>query len=122
MRNRPDAGELLEIAERTLLEDVTPDIGPHRRYTLLLVAAALGIARREIAGGPTAFPGEGEALAALVGSRDSAGDAIEALNRRFAAALRAGRFDDGPDRDRAFALLRADVEARLAEDNPRYRR
>lgn len=123
MRNRPDAAELLAAAERTLASETALDPAARQRYNVAMAAAAVGIARREIAGGPTAWPDELPALEALYGEApgDDAAAALGRLNRRFAADLRRGAFeDDGDAREKAKALLRNDVLARLAEDNPRY--
>ena len=123
MRSRPDAQELLEIAERTLSGEVAPDMSKRQRYNVALISSALGIARRELAGGPTAWPDELDTLKALYGGDGLEMDAsaLHHLTRRFAADLRAGVYD-APDARRKTAgkLLREDVLARLNEDNPRY--
>ena len=121
MRDRPRAAELLDVAGKTLAEEIAADLSVRQRYNVALVAAAVGIARRETEGGPTPWPGERRALEELYGAREeeSDEDALDRLNRRFAADLRSGALDDDP---RAAALLRNDVLARLAEDNPRYRK
>lgn len=123
MRTRPNAMELLELAEHTLTDDVAPDLARHQRYRVALITSALGIARRELAGGLSAFADELTALQQLYGIEpgEAPEAALDRLNRRFAADLRAGAFDaEGRDREAAKALLRNDVIARLAEDNPRY--
>jgi len=123
MRNRPNAVELIEAAEKLLSDEVAPELSKRQRYNVALIASAMGIARRELRGGLSPFRGELAALQALYGRNpDEAPEAaLDRLNRRFASDLRAGRFD-GNDRDRraAMTLLREDVFARLAEDNPRY--
>lgn len=121
MRDRPRAAELLEIAGKTLAEEVAADLSARQRYNVALVASAVGIARREMEGGLTPWPGERRALEDLYGARNGGTDeeALDRLNRRFAGDLRSGALDDDP---RAAALLRNDVLARLAEDNPRYRK
>lgn len=125
MRSRPNAAELLEIAERTLAGEVAPDMSNRQRYNVALITSALGIARRELSGGPYAWPDELNALKALYGSEHRATDEIvlRNLNRKFAADLRAGFFDEkGKRRKAALGLMREDVLARLAEDNPRYQK
>lgn len=123
MRSRPDARELLDVAERTLAGEVAPDLSNRQRYNVALVTAAIGIARRELAGGETAWPGELAALKELYGADGLESDdkALHRLTRKLAADLRAGVYDEA-DRNRKAAarLLREDVLARLAEDNPRY--
>lgn len=123
MRSRPDAQELLDVAERTLAGEVAPDLSSRQRYNVALITAAIGISRRELAGGATAWPDELAALRALYGADglESDGEALHRLNRKFAADLRAGVYDEpGANRKSAAKLLREDVLARLAEDNPRY--
>jgi hypothetical protein len=123
MRSRPDARELLECAERTLSGEVAPDLSSRQRYNVALITSAIGIARRELAGGVTAWPEELAALRGLYGVNglETVEQALHRLNRNFAADLRAGVYDDtGKTRKAATRLLREDVLARLAEDNPRY--
>mgnify|MGYP003667604252 FL=1 len=123
MRSQPDARELLEAAERTLSGEVAPDMSNRQRYNVALVTSAIGIARRELAGGATAWPDELAALKELYGADalESGEMALHRLNRRFAADLRAGVYDEsGRNRKTTMKLLREDVCARLAEDNPRY--
>ena len=125
MRSRPNAVELLEIAEQTLSGEVAPDMSKRQRYNVALITSALGIARRELAGGLCAWPGELDALKALYGAerRESDEDVLRRLNRRFAADLRTGVYDEkGKSRKSALELMRRDVLARMAEDNPRYER
>ena len=125
MRCRPDALELLEAAEKTLAGDVAPDLSNRQRYNVALIASAMGIAQRELSGGISAWPGELAALEKLYGRDRKAESAqsLDRLNRRFAADLRAGRFDTkGRDRKAAIKMLKEDVLARMAEDNPRYQK
>ena len=123
MRSRPDARELLEISERTLVGEVAPDLSNRQRYNVALITAAIGIARQELAGGASAWPGELAALKDLYCADELKSDdkSLHRLNRKFAADLRAGVYDEaGRTRKAAGKLLREDVLARLAEDNPRY--
>lgn len=123
MRSRPDAAELLEIAEITLAGEVAPDLSSRQRYNVALITSALGIARRELSGGISAWPGEIETLQSLYGTKHMETDdvVIHRLNRKFALDLRAGVYDEkGRDQRVGLRLLREDVLARLAEDNPRY--
>ena len=41
MRNRPNAGELLDIAEKTLTSEVAPDMSNRQRYNVALIASAI---------------------------------------------------------------------------------
>jgi hypothetical protein len=123
MRNRPDARELLEASERTLSSEVATDLSNRQRYNVALITSALGIARRELGNGATAWPEELAALQALYGADGTETDdqALHRLNRKFAADLRAGVYDEaGKTRLAAQRMLREDVLARLAEDNPGY--
>ena len=123
MRSRPSAVELLDIAERTLSGEVAPDLSNRQRYNVALITSALGIARRELEGGLSPWPGELDTLRALYGTdpAESPEDAIVRLNRRLAADCRAGVYDaTSRDHKAVCDLLREDVLARLAEDNPRY--
>lgn len=123
MRSRPDARELLDISEHTLSGEVAPDLSNRQRYNVALITAAIGIARRELAGSATAWPDELAALKELYGADGLEPDdkVLSRLNRKFAADLRAGVYDEaGQNRKAAARLLREDVLARLAEDSPRY--
>lgn len=125
MRNRPNAVELIDIAEKTLTGEVAADLSTHQRYNVALIASAMGIARRELEGGVSAHPDEHAELEALYGRvpHEDPAAALDRLNRRFAEDLRSGAFDDkSKNRKAALALLRKDVAARLAEDNPRYQK
>jgi hypothetical protein len=123
MRSRPNAVELLDIAEQTLTGEVVPDMSKRQRYNVALITSALGIARRELMGGLCAWRHELTALKSLYGAekREADEDVLRLLNRRFAADLRAGVYDEkGRRRKAALQLMSEDVRARLAEDNPRY--
>ena len=114
MRDQPTAAELLETARATKAKQ-NPS-----RYELLMVAAARDIAAREQAAGDAALRSERAALVKLYGEIDAPlAEALVALNRRFAADIRGGTFDDDTI---ARDILRAATEAKLAECNPRYPR
>ena len=68
VRNRPNAVELLDIAEQTLTSEVAPDMSKRQRYNVALIASAMGIARRELGGGISAWDGELDTLSALYGA------------------------------------------------------
>lgn len=123
MRSRPNAVELLEIAERTLADEVATDMSKRQRYNVALITSAMGIARRELAGGLSAWDGELDTLHALYGADplESPETALSRLNRKLAADFRAGVYDrKGREQKAALNLLCQDVLARLDEDNPRY--
>ena len=125
MRDRPNALELLEMAEETLVDSVTPDLSPRQRYNVALITSAFGIARRELNGETSPWPHELLALEELY--RDDQSGSIVAnidnLNRQFAADLRSGIYDrHTASHTKAIKILREDTLARLAEDNPRYQK
>ena len=116
--------DLLSIARSTLLEDVLPRLPEDLRYTALMVANAMAIARRAIEAADTATQAELARVRALLGDADEAvpGDrlraALASANRRLAEAIRAGEFDD---RRRAALLehLHAACSDKLAVSNPK---
>ena len=124
MSDIPDATELLAIARSTLLEKLLPSVPEDFRYDALMIANAMAIAAREHAAGDTAMQAEVVRLAALLKEqcepRTGANlmSARSDLNRRLAAHIRAGRFDD---RDRAALLdhLAQTAADELAVSNPR---
>ena len=99
MNDRPDATELLEIARRTLLDDVLPRLPDELRYSTLMIANAMAIAAREHAAGDAAASAElarlhelyGEAQQTLAGS--ALYPVLSGYNRRLGADIRAGRCD-----------------------------
>ena len=99
MNDRPDAIELLEIARRTLLEDVLPRLPDELRYRGLMIANAMAIAAREHAVGDAAASAELVRLHELYGEPQptlTGGTLYTALsdcNRRLVADIRAGRCD-----------------------------
>lgn len=123
MRSRPNAAELLEAAEQTLSGEVAPDLTSRQRYNVALITSAMGIVRRELTGGLSAWPNELDALQSLYGREQgkSPEALLSRLNHRLAGDFRAGVYDEkGRARKNALKLMREDVLARLAEDNPRY--
>ena len=107
-----ETAALAELAQRTLLDEVLPHVPAAERYRTLMVANALGIAARELAGGAAGRERVAEEMRALLGEGDAA-----TLRRRLAAAIRSGALDDEPA---LVPLLRRDVAAALAVANPRY--
>src|SRR3546814_15723700 len=49
MNNRPYGNELLDVARRTLLDEILPLLPPEKTYDALMVASAMSIASRELA-------------------------------------------------------------------------
>ena len=123
MRNRPNAVELLDIAEQTLTSEVAPDMSKHQRYNVALIASAIGIARRELGGGISSWDGELDTLSALYGADplETPETTLSRLNRKLAADFRVGVYDEkGKEQKAVFNLLCQDVLARMEEENPRY--
>ena len=124
MSDIPDVTELLAIARSTLLEKLLPSVPEDLRYDALMIANAMAIAAREHAAGDTAMQAEVVRLAALLKEqcKPRAGAELRSarieLNRRLAAQIRAGRFDD---QDRAAVLdhLARTAAEELAVSNPR---
>ena len=124
MNDRPGAAELLDIARRTLLEDILPRLPKELRYGTLMIANAMAIAGREHATAGADAEAEIESLARLFAepSAQVPGTALQAAladyNRRLAGAIRAGRFD-GSERAALLGHLRQTATARLAVTNPK---
>ncbi|MFO1059335.1 MAG: DUF6285 domain-containing protein [Dongiaceae bacterium] len=114
--DQPDGGMLLAAARRLLLEELLPLLPPERRYEGLMIGNAMAIAGRELADGGAAGRAAASRLAAFCG--DTAAPA-EALERRLAAGIRAGRYDRGAARGALLALLREDLRDRLRLANPK---
>jgi MoxR-like ATPase len=124
MNDIPNATELLAIARSTLLDKLLPRVPEELRYDALMIANAMAIAAREHAPGDDAAHAELARLAALLAEHHkpcAGAELISAradLNRRLAAQIRAGRFDD---KDRAALLdhLAQTAADELAVSNPR---
>jgi hypothetical protein len=99
----PDGAALLEIARRTLLDDVLPGLAGDARFKALMVANALAIAARA-----HADSGVAEAARALGAFAE------------VCAGIRGGTYDPGtPDHDRIAAALLALAEAKCRVSAPR---
>jgi hypothetical protein len=121
MSDIPDATELLAIARSTLLDKLLPRVPEELRYEALMIANAMAIAAREHTAGDAALQAEVLRLAALLTEQRAGTELISTrieLNRRLAAQIRAGRFDD---RHRAALLdhLAETAADELAVSNPR---
>jgi hypothetical protein len=124
MNDRPDATELLEIARRTLLDEILPRLPEELRYSARMVANAMAIAMREHAAGDAPAQAELARLRNLLAEQPQplTGAALYAAlagyNRRLATEIRAGRFDS---RDRAALLahLEKTTTDKLAVANPK---
>ena len=124
MNNRPNASELLVIARATFTAEILPALPEKLRYSALMIANALAIARREIEAGDAPLRAEFERLTMLLAEipREVTGEALPAAladyNRRLASQIRAGRFDR---EERAVLLehLRKTTQEKLAVSNPK---
>jgi hypothetical protein len=125
MHASPDAQELLSITSKTFREELLPHIPPAQRYTALMIANALGIVERELAGLDEAGHAMLEALALLYGedadeslSGADLGRRVEGLKHRLCIEIAAGDFDhDG--QDVLMECLEEIVQARLGISNPK---
>lgn len=125
MRTSPDARQLLDIALQTFRQDVLPHVPPAQRYTALMIANALGIVQRELAGMDEAGHAMLGALAPLYGedADDSLSGAdlrerVNGLQHRLCIEIAAGDFDhDG--QDTLMECLEEIVQAHLRIANPK---
>jgi hypothetical protein len=126
MNNLPQASELLMTARQALLDELRPLVGEVGKYTLAMVANAMGIAAREADAGEEPMLAELARLDRIYGvaPRELHGHALRhqltACDRRLAEDIRAGHFDAADDTSRAvFEHLRESVIARLRISNPK---
>ena len=120
-----DTADLLATAREALMAEVAPSVPAEQRYSLLMVANALGIASRELATGDTPPTEALERLRALYeepadASRRPLHERVEALERLLTADIRHGAYDSGPRREQARAHLEATARADTLVANPRY--
>ena len=124
MNDRPDATELLEIARRALLDEILPRLPEDLRYSALMIANAMAIAAREHADGDAAAQAELARLRDLFGERpkplmgEPLHAALTGYNRRLAAEIRGGRFDD-KQRPALIEHLEKSAADKLAIANPK---
>lgn len=129
MRHSPKAAHLLDIARTVLRNDLLPELPDEYRYDALMVANAMAIAMRHLENGDQPLWEEYEEMAALLERDDSERPqsekalekALEALDTRLSAEIRAGSFDpENPDYIEARDHLIRKALRRVAESNPRY--
>jgi hypothetical protein len=92
LNDRPDALELLRIANHTLTQEILPNAKPEQLYTLRMIANALGIATRELELRDSDAGNESRNLAALYADAAPKGTLLQ-QNQKFADDIRAGRFE-----------------------------
>lgn len=121
MRDRPDSGELLQIARTRLLEELLPALPAENKYSALMVAAAMAIVMRELENGDVAETEELAMLCELLGDDFSGNAGLLDANRQFADGLRSGEFElSGANQDLARHILKHVTLYKLAESNPKY--
>lgn len=104
------AETLIEIAAKTVRDELAPSLPPDKRYIAAMVAKALDIARREIL-----TDGDGAPWALL----DRLYDDGEGSMQQLARDIRAGKFSDRSHPTLA-ADLRKLIVAELAVRNPQF--
>jgi hypothetical protein len=125
MFDRPDRGDLLDAAETTLRDDIIPGLGGAERYSALMVASAVAMARREIAAGHAPARAVLDAFADLYGqdnvyrSGEDSAARVQALLADLAREIRDGEYDDALT-GTVHAVLRTLVVERLKLSNPRF--
>lgn len=112
--------DLLRTTRETLLDRVLPTLDPDGRYAVRMAINAIRITERSL---NTAEPRQMlmADLRSLYSDCNAASEeSLDALQRRFVADIRGGRFDAGRLESVARRLLRDDIERRLRRSNPAY--
>lgn len=123
MKCSPEASGLLAIARETFITQLLPALPENVRYTALMVANAMAIARRDIETGEASARAELRRLRVLFSEASSEPDAdqlrgtVADYNRRLVQAIRAGRYDS--DNAALLEHLRRTIEEKLAISNPK---
>lgn len=123
MRDGPSGSVLLAIARTRLLGEILPRLPPDLVYTARMIANAMAIAGRELEADGAAIERDGARhirdLYREAGLPEPPPELdTEAMERRLAADIRAGRFDAA---SRALtALLEWQVRQRLLLANPKF--
>jgi hypothetical protein len=126
--DRPTKLDLLEAVQEFLDSELLPHLEGVRRFHTRVASNAIGIVRRELELEAEQLPVRFARLAALLersdappSDRDALARAVDALEAEVCERIRAGEADAGPWRATLLCHLRADVQERLAIDNPRHR-
>lgn len=123
MKCSPEASGLLAIARETFIAQLLPALPENVRYTALMVANAMAIARRDIETGEASARAELRRLRVLFSEASSEPDAnqlrgtVADYNRRLVQAIRAGRYDS--DNAALLEHLRRTIEEKLTISNPK---
>ena len=127
MFNHPTAAELIAAARMQLEQQVIPCIAePRLRFQTLVAANVLAIVERELAAGDTHLAAAWRRAGSLLGdaAEQPAGDALRAAvtmqARQLCEDIRAGVYDEGPQRQTLLAHLRRTAEEQLLIANPRF--
>ena len=117
MRRQPTARNLLETARTVLRQSIVPLLSGPAHYQALMVARAMAIAARQLDAGEGP---EEAARARLVSLYAAPSASLGELERRLAADLRRGVFDEpGAARDAVFSHLWETARAMAAESSPK---
>jgi hypothetical protein len=127
MFDHPTAAELIAAARAQIEQNVIPAlVEPRLRFQTLVAANVLAVAERELAAGEAYLAAAWGRLAALENSDAElpAGaalrEAVARQSQRLCERIRAGAYDEGPQRQALLAHLRQTAEDELAVANPRY--
>lgn len=119
MNDRPNALELLHIAHQTLAQEILPSAQPEQRYTLRMIANALGIAARELESHDKNTGEEMHSLNLLYNEAHNAA-ALHTRNRQLALDIRHGKFEGSTDQEARLRLhLLASARVKLAAAYPK---
>ena len=119
MNDHPDALELIRIASHTLVQDILPGALPEQRYTLRMIANALGIAARELELRDTDSALETLSLNTLYGATKNAED-LHLRNRQLSRDIRRGTFESNiAQQAKLRQHLLATARAKLAAAYPK---
>ncbi len=119
MNDRPNALELIRIADQTLAQEILPGAQPEQRYTLRMIANALGIAARELESHDKNTGEEMRGLNLLYNEAQNAA-ALHACNRQLALDIRHGKFESNTDQEARLRLhLLTTARAKLAAAYPK---
>lgn len=125
MRNRPDAHDLLAIAESTFRDRLIDALPDDLRYTALMIANAMANAGREVAAGDKPLRAELARLMELYPNAEAPDrplvEQLDRFNRQLAADIRRGVFAHDPlRREQVRNHLVQTVLQRVRETNPKY--
>src|SRR5438045_961531 len=120
MFDHPTAAELIAAARMQMEQQVIPSITePRLRFQTLVAANVLAIVERELAAGEAHLAAAWRRTASLQGDAaelpagKSLHAAVAAQARRLCADIRAGVYDDGPQRRELLRHLRRSAEEEL---------